>query len=96
MIRLIRVYMARSPNGNRISKLITAVYKVNRQDKTRQSTDKPLGLGVQQSMNTGLNSMAPSAGTAAVSGVLSEASICGGWTFTGSQLTCRFPFKLFE
>ena len=24
------------PNGNRISKLITAVYKVNRQDKTRQ------------------------------------------------------------
>ena len=25
-----------SPNGNRISKLITAVYKVNRQDKTRQ------------------------------------------------------------
>ena len=27
---------SQSPNGNRISKLITAVYKVNRQDKTRQ------------------------------------------------------------
>ena len=31
-----RVYAQQSPNGNRISKLITAVYKVNRQDnKTR-------------------------------------------------------------
>ena len=32
-----------SPNGNRISKLITAVYKVNRQDKTRQHTTEAPG-----------------------------------------------------
>ena len=30
-----------SPNGNRISKLITAVYKVNRQDKTRDDEADP-------------------------------------------------------
>ena len=31
----LNAYPTQSPNGNRISKLITAVYKVNRQDKTR-------------------------------------------------------------
>ena len=33
-----------SPNGNRISKLITAVYKVNRQDKTRHPTNYPINI----------------------------------------------------